>query len=119
MENRREKLIKNVLDLSINCGKVNENANETIIDLGTSIYTFNITELEDYSSTYETKTEYEDIDKNNNYGKTELIENVKISNFNIEKENPSALRRMDNVYCSDFKKSIRSVILIPSYLRYC
>lgn len=26
MENRREKLIKNVLDLSINCGKVNENA---------------------------------------------------------------------------------------------
>lgn len=26
------------------------------------------------------------IDKNKNYGKTELIENVKISNFNIEKE---------------------------------
>ena len=26
MENRREKLIKNVLDLSINCGKVNGNA---------------------------------------------------------------------------------------------
>ena len=26
MENRREKLIKNVLDLSINCRKVNENA---------------------------------------------------------------------------------------------
>lgn len=26
------------------------------------------------------------IDKNNNYGKTELIENVKISNFNITKE---------------------------------
>ena len=26
MENRREKLIKDVLDLSINCGKVNENA---------------------------------------------------------------------------------------------
>lgn len=29
------------------------------------------------------------IDKNNNYGKTELIENVKISNFNIEKETSS------------------------------
>ena len=27
MENRREKLIKNVLDLSINCGKVNGDAN--------------------------------------------------------------------------------------------
>ena len=30
--------------------------------------------------------------------------------LNIEKENPSVLRRMDKVYCSDFVKSVVSII---------
>ena len=37
--------------------------NDGINNIGTSIYTFNITELEDYSKTYETKTNYLDSNK--------------------------------------------------------
>ncbi len=36
---------------------------ENIVDLGTSIYTFNITQLENYSKIYETRTEYTDLNK--------------------------------------------------------
>ena len=40
---------------------IDEEGNETITNLGTSIYTFNITQLESYSNTYETKSDYKDI----------------------------------------------------------
>ncbi len=36
------------------------------------------------------------------------------SGLNIEKENPSVLRRMDKVYCSDLLKSVVSIIRIVS-----
>ena len=41
----------------------NDDGTESIVDLGTSIYTFNITQLENYTKAYETRTEYTDLNK--------------------------------------------------------
>ena len=76
--------------LSIEEKSVDENGNETIIDLGTSIYTFNITQLEDYSSTYETKTEYEDIDKN----KATIPSGFAVNNLHKEIKDGLVIKRM-------------------------
>ena len=43
--------------------RVTDGTNIFDINDGTSVYTFNITELEDYSKTYETKTKYFDSNK--------------------------------------------------------
>ena len=67
-----------------------EDGNETIVDLGTSIYTFNITELENYSNTYETKTPYEDLNKE----KATIPTGFAVNNLHNEIKDGLVIKRM-------------------------
>ncbi len=67
-----------------------EDGNETIVNLGTSIYSFNVSELETYSEIYETKTEY----SNSNGDKATIPAGFAVNNLYNEIKNGLVIKRM-------------------------
>ena len=79
---------KNILNIEEKT--IDEKGNEVITDLGTSIYTFNIMKLDDYSEIYETKTEITDV----NGEKATIPSGFAINNLHNEIKDGLVIKRM-------------------------